>query len=810
MTADASIVVVEDDVRDADVIEPDQETYELGQWFWIEGEDDEEWLGCVTHVGSNHVKMTSVEGGYRLILFTQMVDRARREHDADNYIMGQVLRCEAETKRLMGEIAELTARLGCLPAAALASGSETRALSIVSGGGADMKSYKADLVKAKTETLPKLFEAVKKSNREMSTWLTATTLPIQAQAESMNNVIGRIDDRILSVRLYAGLNEDVEKIKDGEPAPLTTKIHLLQRRCYMDEECLAQYEAGGMEFKDLRAFEAWFLREENLARLLPFERCVVAFRVRRHEKERPSYGSFVTLFEILEKIRADQYTFLYIRNGEQVFRMYTEIEFGPTLFPDMSIGPSNGKRYARKNIYGQKDVIISEDEYLSRCQEHDRRKAEYDLARQSYDVAIKAYKRAEEDAKVSGVKFDAERPDCVMFFSHDDPRRDYAPFEPSNVHFDATKEILDKQAQEHNRIVLILQGLLDRSPVFAPHPPWKLYNQDSFHQALELVYDDSRTLPAGDKPDFEAYMAKLGESIQEGSVTIGQFHHWREEQIDAWNKYHGYRDRDRWHADGNPGPGRLAKVESFSPRTRMAKFSWNRERSWRSGEGDPIRCTHSAPASVLFNADAYKPGDFRQFFNDPRTRAEYLKWAPLLLEAEEYHAGNRKILPPVPAKPKAPTTLSAKRAYARRKLCKSLVGKTVTNTRTIQTSSKVYKAGLTWEVTDTCRGGVNIQLVLPEGSTDTRAFVSGVDPERYLTLVDTPPKSLQGKTSVIMLVVKLLEAERYEYKTSCETVSNVSKGGDQPVPPEKGWRLFSVNVVANSGMVIYTWERQLP
>ena len=41
--------------------------------------------------------------------------------------------------------------------------------------------------------------------------------------------------------------------------------------------------------------------------------------------------------------------------------------------------------------------------------------------------------------------------------------------------------------------------------------------------------------------------------------------------------------------------------------------------------------------------DAYKPGDYLQFFNDPRTRAKYLKWAPLLLEAEEYHAGNRKV-----------------------------------------------------------------------------------------------------------------------------------------------------------------------
>ena len=45
---------------------------------------------------------------------------------------------------------------------------------------------------------------------------------------------------------------------------------------------------------------------------------------------------------------------------------------------------------------------------------------------------------------------------------------------------------------------------------------------------------------------------------------------------------------------------------------------------------------------TLFNVSAYKPGDFKQFYSDPRTRAEYLQWAPLLLTAENWHAKQRK------------------------------------------------------------------------------------------------------------------------------------------------------------------------
>jgi hypothetical protein len=50
-----------------------------------------------------------------------------------------------------------------------------------------------------------------------------------------------------------------------------------------------------------------------------------------------------------------------------------------------------------------------------------------------------------------------------------------------------------------------------------------------------------------------------------------------------------------------------------------------------------------APKTQLLNVSTYQPGDFKQFYNDPRTRGDYLQWTPLLLEAEEWYAGNRKI-----------------------------------------------------------------------------------------------------------------------------------------------------------------------
>lgn len=56
-----------------------------------------------------------------------------------------------------------------------------------------------------------------------------------------------------------------------------------------------------------------------------------------------------------------------------------------------------------------------------------------------------------------------------------------------------------------------------------------------------------------------------------------------------------------------------------------------------------INASITVESEKLFNIDAYKPGDYLQFFQDPRTRRDYMKWAPLLCAAEDYHAGKLKI-----------------------------------------------------------------------------------------------------------------------------------------------------------------------
>ena len=601
---------------------PSGDSIEPGQWYQFVDEveqfyDEEEGgeppeplkvtrLACVTHLGSNYVGLEVIEdrSSYlnpkRRVLFDEFDDRYVRV-DASPIIAAKVAEKQGEVQRLMKEVQSLTARLAVGPTPELASGAtESQALAVV-GSHQDMGDYKSDLVRAKRETLPDLFKQIERAHEALASWMSASVIPLKAQAKQMKRVIRKVDDRLLSIELYAGLSEEVEQILDGQPAGLTTKVHLMQRRHYMDEECLARYDAGGMDFHDLGDFDKWLARPDNFERILPHERCIVAFRVRRGKKDREE-ASFLDLLRSMKIDEVNKKTFLYIRNGKQLFRMTTLIEFDERLFPDLDSNQLRGKLWA--DVSSSDGEVITDDQYQGLVEEGD-----YTCSR-------------------------------------------YVEYSPDNVYYDDIRAKIEADIAKHNRIALILQGLLDRSPVLHPHPPWQLWTPEGFSQALVLVYDSSRALASGDLPDFEAYRRRLNASLKEGSVTVGQEDVWllaegekeAERRLNRGGR-HSEWTPTRFQPYGNPGPGLLAKVAQYSTRSKTCTYRWVRERLTYDPYGNkgPIPVSFKVPSSQLLNVSAYKPGDFRQFYDDPRTRQNYLKWAPLLMAAEDYHAGVAKV-----------------------------------------------------------------------------------------------------------------------------------------------------------------------
>jgi len=265
-------------LNDHEVSVEDQGLVELGQWWWYSyTRMDVEYrvLRCITEVGSNYVNLSapsSREAGTASDIRIHMKNITKCmefEPNADKVIKDFIGQYQNEVNLLMGEIKEVTMRLGVYQGQSIEQKGEGSTAIAVMNSAPDVEGYKNALIKAKDKDLPELFKKMKEANTEVARWMTAQTLPMLALAGDMKSHVKAIEDRIFSVSIYAGLVESIVQCQDGEPAEFHEKLNVMQRRLYMDEESLLAYEHGGMEFKNIEQFDAWLCRPENLNRLMP-------------------------------------------------------------------------------------------------------------------------------------------------------------------------------------------------------------------------------------------------------------------------------------------------------------------------------------------------------------------------------------------------------------------------------------------------------------------------------------------------------------------------------------------------------------
>lgn len=617
-------------------------------------------LLCVTSIGSNYVELKGSpyesQGDGRWhewrVHFKDFAKLCTLEPDAKRVVQGFILQHRQAAAALMAEVQQEMEKLGVVPRTGIDDSSATElsgtSTALAKSNGVEVRQYKRDLMRAQRIDIPHLFERIKVENKLQATWMKAEMLPLLAHVGKVKPIEKAIEARLLNVELYAGLVEEVKQVREGDPAPLDTPVHLLQRRHYMDEECLANYQAGGMDYKSVDGFDGWLAKPDNFYRVLPFPRCVVAFRIRRHEKER--HGSTMAdWIRISAEKKADESTFLYMRNGDRLYRLETQHDFGARLFPDFDTANASQTqlhfREHRDHDSGTEYQIIS-DERLKGMREDE---AAQTVEKRALFNADKA------KAVLAGEEWTEGKEWTSRIFNYryrvEIVSTDFEPLNTDTVYYDDVVEDMAKQVRAHNRVAMVLQGLMDRSDVFHPHPRWQLWDAEGFEKAIRLVYDDSRALSPGPRPDFEAYRARLNATLTKGSMVTGQDAPWLEREREKeyerrrgnWRLSYDEKKVSPYWRPPYDGPELVHAAESVGK--DGVRFKWERERmtqrSWNS-RGDTLAVTFTAPVKRLLNVSAYTPGDFKQFYADPRTRAEYLQWAPLLLAAEDWHAAQAK------------------------------------------------------------------------------------------------------------------------------------------------------------------------
>lgn len=167
-----------------------------------------------------------------------------------------------------------------------------------------------------------LIEAKKRELNAMMAEMDAQLAPLKQQME-------RMEDGITAFNLYLGRDEEITLLRDGEPAPADTIVHLRQTTLAMDEESAIAADTGGIDFQDIDLFGQWLVADEaHVDQLIPEQKAVVAVRPRNQGKQ------YTADPWDNAALNAENWkTFWLIRNGEQLWLTATDFKAGPRVIP---------------------------------------------------------------------------------------------------------------------------------------------------------------------------------------------------------------------------------------------------------------------------------------------------------------------------------------------------------------------------------------------------------------------------------------------------------------------------------------------
>lgn len=170
-------------------------------------------------------------------------------------------------------------------------------------------------------------EIVEIRSRMLKRILDSKRNELKKTVDEFRNKIEKIQKVIYTIELYLGIKEQVVLLQEGQRAPAEEPISFRQQVLFMDEE-VGDPEDDGIDFKRIDEFDAWLLKNKNYIKVIPEKKGVVILRVRRKDKE---YSDNPFINSMLNENNKE--TYILIRNGDRICRIWADIIIHPRLFP---------------------------------------------------------------------------------------------------------------------------------------------------------------------------------------------------------------------------------------------------------------------------------------------------------------------------------------------------------------------------------------------------------------------------------------------------------------------------------------------
>jgi hypothetical protein len=166
--------------------------------------------------------------------------------------------------------------------------------------------------------------------REMQNRTGRLKKELEKQKENLEKVINGKIKTLYAIETYLGVYEEIEQLASGPAASPDEPITVYQQKCYMDEEVSLTEVDGyafsqGFDYEDIGQFDSWIVKRYK--RYLCREKSIMAWEIRRRDKD------YNDKYENQERNLYNHLTYYLIRNGENLYRIFSGVGIQTTLFP---------------------------------------------------------------------------------------------------------------------------------------------------------------------------------------------------------------------------------------------------------------------------------------------------------------------------------------------------------------------------------------------------------------------------------------------------------------------------------------------
>ena len=273
------------------------------------------------------------------------------------------------------------------------------------------------------------------------------------------------------------------------------KYQVYQNRVYLSEEVSLLGNFVDMDFKDMEALEKWLVKSGHIWRMLPFERCILATRIRQEKKD---YGD--PLANLWNNM-ANMQNMIWIRDGENVFHVDVEYDFHNAIFPHKDQF-DRAKRVVQDSLYTRSFKWSPPKNWHG----EKLKKGEYDVPGQ---MMRKPLEESEPYCTVRNVK--------AKFHSMADwlTSEYYTELLDKQIN-DSVNDYLREWNKKQMIFAVIIQGIVDNTSYLEIPKGTDMFNWENVDRYLNLLYDYSHGLP------FQGWADKV-EPFTNGKVTVGDW-----------------------------------------------------------------------------------------------------------------------------------------------------------------------------------------------------------------------------------------------------------------------------------------------